>query len=334
MDKRFRIFILGAGFSRPAGLPLGNELWAEVYARASRIHGGENQVTKDVGAFIRYKALCDHVQIGPEEIDIEELLGFLDVEHSLWLRGSDTFSQQGNESQLMIRRIIGQIITELTPAIPDIPNLYYDFVRCLTPDDTILTFNYDILLERCLASAGIPFRRFPLRLKSYRPLGSEVDSSHQEVRVLKLHGSVDWFDRSPYDEALDVTNVTSPGYIPRDPIFGRDRRYTAIPIVEGPYSPDSPLMKVYRVEQIESLYATDGWGPSPLILAPSSNKFLYASVLRDLWSGLGEAGGLNLSMAIIGFSLPSHDEYIRQMLFRLTQNYTEYEPDLDRKSVV
>lgn len=26
-EPRFRVFILGAGFSEPAGLPLGKELW-------------------------------------------------------------------------------------------------------------------------------------------------------------------------------------------------------------------------------------------------------------------------------------------------------------------
>jgi hypothetical protein len=37
--KRFAIFILGAGFSRPAGLPIADELWQEVRRRAINVDG-------------------------------------------------------------------------------------------------------------------------------------------------------------------------------------------------------------------------------------------------------------------------------------------------------
>jgi hypothetical protein len=34
-------------------------------------------------------------------------------------------------------------------------------------------------------------------------------------------------------------------------------------------------------------------------------------------------------MAIIGYSLPAHDAHARQAIYRLTGNYTHYQPDLE-----
>ena len=52
-------------------------------------------------------------------------------------------------------------------------------------------------------------------------------------------------------------------------------------------------------------------------------KIVFAHTLRDFWCGLGRAGGMNFGMAIIGFSLPAHDDYARQAIYRLIRNYQE-----------
>jgi hypothetical protein len=38
----FRLIILGAGFSKPAGLPLGDELFSEVRKRVKQLYGADN----------------------------------------------------------------------------------------------------------------------------------------------------------------------------------------------------------------------------------------------------------------------------------------------------
>jgi len=42
ITKTYRIFVIGAGFSRGAGLPLGNELFCEVRKRANIQFGPDN----------------------------------------------------------------------------------------------------------------------------------------------------------------------------------------------------------------------------------------------------------------------------------------------------
>jgi hypothetical protein len=63
---------------------------------------------------------------------------------------------------------------------------------------------------------------------------------------------------------------------------------------------------------------------TPRILPPSATKLLYATQLNDFWRGIGSAGYYNYGMAIIGFSLPLHDDYARQILYGLVTNYQRY----------
>jgi hypothetical protein len=113
---------------------------------------------KDLDDFIRFKWECDRERVTTETVDFEEFLGFLDVEYHLGLRGSDTWSADGNEGQVVAKTLIGQVLSERMPKAAEIPPLYLNFAKKLRPGDTILTFNYDTLLERALEVTGVPFR--------------------------------------------------------------------------------------------------------------------------------------------------------------------------------
>lgn len=79
---------------------------------------------------------------------------------------------------------------------------------------------------------------------------------------------------------------------------------------------------MYRVAEIEKLYKKQlMFLATPWMLAPSTNKIVYASPLGDFWNGLGVSGGTNFGMAIIGYSLPFHDIYVRQAIYSLVKNY-------------
>lgn len=87
--RRHRILFLGAGFSKPAGLPLGFELWSEIRKRARILYGRAGKFHDDVQTYQAFRRECDGVDIPVSEIDFEEFLGFLDVEFFLRLRGGD-----------------------------------------------------------------------------------------------------------------------------------------------------------------------------------------------------------------------------------------------------
>lgn len=250
----FRIFILGAGFSRPAGLPLASELYREVKRSIEARHGKETKFQRDLQCYIDYRKSCDGIQIDESDIDLEALMSFLDIEHFLGLRGSDTWSEEGNESQLMIRKAIGEVIQLRTPPSDHLPGAYYRFAEALSFHDIVITFNYDLVLERALEHIGKPYRLFPHRYKSIGRYLNEVDDDKEEVVVLKLHGSVDWFSDSQFlssKESLKSQGVTQ---LNIHSVFDNPARYGAEPIVQGLRSESDPLLHIYRIHDADKYY--------------------------------------------------------------------------------
>lgn len=318
----FRIFLLGAGFSRPAGLPVATELYPAVKGFIESQHGTETKFDRDVGEYLKY---CDDCGVGgqtKDSLDLEMLMSYLDIEHHLELRGSDTWSREGNESQLMIRKAIGKVIHDRTPA--KLPDCYLWFAEMLSPRDIVLSFNYDLVLEVALAQVGIPFRRYPHRFKSVNAHGGTLDSDTEELILLKLHGSLDWFDDSQF---LDLQrSLQAQGVSNRclHSVFDEPERYGAKPLVDGLLPPNDPLVHLHAIQDVSSYYAKDGGFNAPFILSPSHVKFVYASPIMSLWNGLGRAGGYNLGVSVIGFSLPPHDEYIRVGMHQMLRNYASW----------
>jgi valyl-tRNA synthetase len=321
-SRNFAIYVLGAGFSCPAGLPLANELWSEVRRRAERMEG---RAAKDLDYYIAYRKTCDGVELTRDTVNFEEFLGFLDVEFHLGLRGSDTWSTDGNEAQVVVKTLIGEILTERMPV--KVPELYLQFAKKLQPNDLVLTFNYDVLLERALSQVGTPYRLFPTRYESVGPNGGGVvDNSRKEVVIFKLHGSIDWFDRRRYRRREEEFRRQGVAGHPNDPVFHPSSGLGMAPLLDGPHEDEDPLGEVFRVLDIEKLYARRPlFLATPLIVPPSVTKVLWFEPFKDFWWGMDAAGGLNLRMAIIGFSLAAHDDYARQAIYTMVRNYQHVE---------
>ena len=163
--QKFAIYILGAGFSKPAGLPLATELWHEIRQRGTKMSGSAKHFEYDLKNYIEYQKNCNGIELTYEQVKFEDFMAFLDIEHFLGLGGSNTWSSHGNETQVIVKTLIGEILNVRMPNKDNIPKLYIEFAKILKPNDIVLTFNYDILLERSLEASNVPFRLFPQRLK-------------------------------------------------------------------------------------------------------------------------------------------------------------------------
>jgi len=314
--RPFAIYILGAGFFQPAGLPLATELWREVYRRAAALTGRMAQFREDLEDFIRFKSECDRVQLSPDQVNYEEFLGYLDIEYHLELRGSQTWSDDGNEAQIVAKTLIGQVIAERMPCKKAIPQLYLNFVRKLQPGDKILTFNYDVLLEHAFEVAGVPFRLFRGRV------GTFGWGSPDEVEVYKLHGSIDWFDRRSYTRSETEWKARGLAEGPKHPIFNSPREPKITPLIDGESYQDDPLRETYRVIDFQRFYSDPPWFLAvPKIINPSTAKIIFAKQFSDFFYGLGDSGLAHYKFNIIGFSMSEHDEYARQVIYRIVKNY-------------
>lgn len=316
----FRIFIIGAGFSRLAGLPLASELFEKVMQDIESSYGKKTKFHRDLENYIEYRSSCGK-DFDKTSIDLEEFMSYLDIEHFLELRGSKTWSDEGNESQIMIRRSIGRVIHKSTPSADSLPNAYIKFAESLSLEDLVITLNYDVIVERALEFIGKPYRLFPQRFKTIGRSSNTVDSNTKEVTILKLHGSVDWFDDRHYLKMREYLAEQGNEKYAKHSVFSDPTKYKAAPIVDGPRSKDDPLLHIHKIEYVDSFYENDNDFHAPFILSPSHVKFVYAEPLLSFWNGMGRAGGYNLGVSIIGFSLPEHDEYIRIGLYQMISNY-------------
>ena len=95
----FRIHVLGAGFSRPAGLPIASELFPLVRQHIVSRHGKETKFDRDIREYLDYCSACGFSGQSEEDLDLERFMSYLDIEHYLGFRGSKTWSSEGNESR-------------------------------------------------------------------------------------------------------------------------------------------------------------------------------------------------------------------------------------------
>jgi hypothetical protein len=331
MPNKYRLIILGAGFSRPAGFPLAADLWREL-REAAAVFGPDHRAYKfkeDLDHYIKFRNdTCGDV-LTSETVDFEDFMRFLDVEHYLGLRGKDTWSKDGNEGTIVTKFLIGKILAKHVNALEKVPDLYIEFAKRLELHDTVITFNYDTLLERALDTVGTPYRLFATRFKSVSDYSGIVDNSRHEVVILKVHGSIDWFDRSHFESRI-AWHEKQKAPPPDDIIFSNEAALSLERLVDGPRHDTDPLGNVYRAKNLKALYSKNLlFLATPRILPPSAAKLLYANGMHDFWQGMGAAGYHNFSMSIIGFSLPFQDDYARQILYEFVTNYQRYNWDED-----
>jgi len=317
------LFVIGAGFSKQANFPLGYELFPEVIQLAKERRLYTNTLKPDIDIYLQYISDTGGHRLSEDEINFEDFISYLDIEHFLWLKGSDTMTEDGNRSQLAIRNLIALALYLKLESITDADlDLYRTFVRNLEPGDLIISFNYDTLLEMVFEELGIPYRLFPTRLVNAGTFDGEVKYPEEEVVLLKVHGSIDWFDKTRFIRDKKDLRERCFDMTPRHPVFKDPSETKPNPIIDCPYFDDDPLTRIYRVSELGNYFSKASFLlESPLLISPSSNKIVYINPIRDFWYGFNRRGVGYTRMAIIGFSLPKYDEYIRQPLYHVITNY-------------
>ena len=321
---------LASTFSVPAfhtllACPLDQPSGLKFVAEHATLPVGSDHFSDDLRQYIRYRKECDGKTLSPASVNFEDFMAFLDVEFRLGLRGSDTSSEHGNETQVAVKTLIGEILTERTPQIQNVPDLYLRFARMLQPRDMILTFNYDILLERALESIGRPYRLVPNRLVDVHEESATIDTSKddEEVIVLKLHRMrrlVQIAAHTPYWMPNFDRMVPTAILLIQCSIPGANSTLT--PLVEGPsFESQSPQTGI-QAQEIERLYRMRPmFMATPLLLNPSGSRLCIRISLGTIRAGLGHVGYFNSNLAIIGYSMPQEDNYARQVIYRIVRNF-------------
>jgi hypothetical protein len=248
-----------------------------------------------------------------KDIILEEFISYLDIEDYLRLLGLKHWSIAGSECQIMIRNFIAKIIFERQKLITDREKHLYDsFVKKLKPNDLIITFNYDTILEEAFERNNIPFRFYWEKLKSINDdETATIDFDNDDIILHKMHGSIDWVSDKYFTSKSELCVWNKHSY-----------KFNPKLILPGPYLESNPLDSIYRISNLDEYFSTNEIViESPLIISPSMNKILLLNPLKKYWDGFIGNGRGSKRLIIIGFSLPSHDEYIRQPLYYVTKNF-------------
>ena len=173
--KANRVFILGAGFSAAAGVPLTIQLLQEalhlfsvecpgIYSRV------ENYAMESMGQ--------ESGGLDIQHLKFSELCTFLEFIELREYGGGERWNENGSREKLALRYFLAKTIVARTPKINSVPTLYIEFASQLQPRDFVISFNWDGLLEAALQAVGKPY--------------TYDRSDDNAITISKLHGSVNW----------------------------------------------------------------------------------------------------------------------------------------------
>lgn len=148
-----------------------------------------------------------------------------------------------------------------------------------------VTTNYDILIELAAWHSGVPFC-YGQHANFDHVLGP-IGSSQSSLRVLKLHGSVNWFGKS-----------------------GK----TVCDFSQGTFDAGNEQGTTYEWPTIQSETPKIPEGHIPIIVPPSFSKSVAHSVLRAVWSETVAAIAKAKLLVFIGYSFPRTDTFVHQLL--------------------
>jgi hypothetical protein len=287
-----RTFVLGAGASAFAGYPLGLDLWRflrdtdlrEVHTREARsavlelmepilrLNPPGEQDRPDLEKLFTLLDL-GYLGAGPEELrrddwpNTKEKIMRLIAENFQW-------HEQQFQGQIINARPFGLQLDERF-----VLSVLAAWADTLNHGDTILSFNWDILHEAALWRAG----KWHFTDGYGFRCRDAPEEAHSPIKILKLHGSVNWAQESETDVFAEIEHK-------------RDFFETALD--------DS---QTYRKRAAR-------WNMGQYLIVPSYMKDLSANrLLLRLWSQARVALREADEIFVIGFSLNVADAAAREL---------------------
>jgi hypothetical protein len=281
-----RTYVFGAGASVHAGYPLASKLWPFL----EKWVGERRSTDQDCGSIVdQINEYFDSSK--PFELILSDLDDRIEGTSDRFERV--ILSTLRGQLQLLICRYFDSIRTG--PA-----ELYRLFAQdVLRPQDAVITFNYDVSLDRELNLAS--------KWHAADGYGFVLDQAAKKCpscKLLKLHGSTNWIAQ----------------------IFGGLQGVGAIDLGE-PSLGRRPVIPTPELEYLDARSVDPrfvmGTGYVPSLIMPVAKKkfFMETSFGREwedfwdsLWVQAEQAVAASDEIFIIGHSLPEYDERARKLL--------------------
>ncbi|MEE9130951.1 MAG: hypothetical protein V3T84_13105 [Phycisphaerales bacterium] len=293
-----RVFILGAGFSKPADFPLAAELTDELVAKATL----DGQVV-DFASWLQ--DLCDDIRDpvlqDSQPINVEDLIESALALACLW-RSQQYPPHEMNAREhattceayiSYLQHAVADVIWSKHRTLPTVPDYVRTFAKALGQRDCVISFNYDIMVERALNQFGVGYHH-----------GLDDEHGDSKVPVLKMHGSIDW-TLLRQEEELDPSRVG-----PTTRLFGE---------VLSTSQTSNGSMVLWRIEEDAGLgFVIKNRRPNNRImgLAGLGGRKAIDEIpgLGRVWSRAHQMIHLADEIHVVGFSLSPNDLMARLMI--------------------
>ncbi len=308
MPQAKRVFILGAGFSKPAGMPVATELLPLLIQRLP--HDEMREWLDSLRQRLDWLSEID--RSGDSfALNIEEVFHYahFDIEvHRLTQQLSPAGQQDGPGTSWNMAESIEAWLPRLEDALRDVIieeegradlTPISRWAKAIDTCDSVLKFNYDTLAERSLSGIGKAWNH---------GTGREGDDG---IAVCKLHGSIDW-----------IVAHRSESFSKLDLLFDKEnanRRETNTGSVED----DCRLWRCQTVEQLQKWISGRNLQAIPEGVSPRTVAIAGLGAYKQLHQipGLGVVSARGMRAlyeadhaVIVGFSMSDFD-VMAQMQF-------------------
>lgn len=323
------VYILGAGFSASAGVPVVHDFIdrSRLFFDDPSSHIDEAE-REHFRRFLEFKRKMSQARekVKIDLDDIEQLFGLVEISQRLGLESIETRDSTvyviAKTLQLATR---SQRVGEITflankeamqkgarpPAAfyhPDgfademlaaDPYIYFvslasglldDPARQASRANTFITFNYDLLLDDALRTVGLaPDYCLP----KGRVLNEDGESHERCQLVLKLHGSTNWG------------------------ICGSCRKRVVVLTEKVTVSPAE-----FRARECPDCHRSEF---QPMLIPPSWDKSEYRELMTTVWARAVEELKLASRICVIGYSMPETDSFFKYLIgLALAENHNLY----------
>lgn len=203
------VFLLGAGASAEAGVCTSKKITEILLNYGSYCPSESSTAIENLLKYIQVR-IADYLQVRTSDVNFEYLLGTL---MELSRREEYPIVPFLGEGDLLVRKLeekisLTEVIDKLYALLRELLRIRHPvdylyplgtFLNCSKPLD-LFTLNYDLSLETAFKNLNIPYTTGYRKRKQGLPLWdpSEFESGSFDVRVFKLHGSVNWGQLSMY----------------------------------------------------------------------------------------------------------------------------------------
>jgi hypothetical protein len=279
-SSRRRVFILGAGVSASCGIAVARDILKYAIEDLKTKRSAEAERIHDVLRYL-YPGFDEDLGNYP---NVEDFLHFIEV--------AINFNRDFLESTVLsveklkkVKQITLKAFTDYIWQLMSDPSrqrFVHDFVtNNLRPGDTVVTFNWDLTIERALENyPGDPGFEYVYSRRRKQP----------EFSLLKPHGSVDWFETSKLDGLKCERKIEK-----------HDKELC--------YYPQFHLGEVPDLRRI-----------APVIVPPLASKRFKFRFLHRTWRGILRAVADATELHVLGYSLPKEDQFAKYVLRRAIRN--------------